>query len=91
MSNVYIDALIDKGILPPGTKQYTITKSGVYTIKYGDKSETITLPQGEIFDWQKVADEIADNSPCKHEWVNAGFHFDKWVCKKCDVNKGSNE
>ena len=56
-------------------------------LKYGND-------QLNLWDWNKVADEIAtvnEDMSCKHEWVNVGFHFDKWVCKKCDVNKGSNE
>jgi len=24
---------------------------------------------------------------CSHEWVNVGFHWDKWVCKKCNKDK----
>lgn len=24
---------------------------------------------------------------CSHEWVNVGFHFDKFVCKKCNKDK----
>ena len=24
---------------------------------------------------------------CLHEWVNVGFHFDKFVCKKCNEEK----
>ena len=24
---------------------------------------------------------------CSHEWVNVGFHWDKYVCKKCNKDK----
>ena len=71
-----------------------MTKDELKTTYNGD----ISLPCGDgqlnLWDWNKVADEIAsvnEDMSCKHEWVNVGFHFDKWVCKKCDVNKGSNE
>ncbi len=80
-------------------------QSQIFTSPNGDRY-SVSLPPGflinsdgiisstgfsEYDDWKKVADEIADAAPCRHEWVNVGFHFDKWVCKKCDVNKGSNE
>jgi hypothetical protein len=24
---------------------------------------------------------------CSHEWVDAGFHFSVWCCRKCNVDK----
>ena len=78
-------------------QQLDLGKQFIVTNLHGNNKNTITLPQGEqlnFWDWNKVADEIAtvnEDMSCKHEWVNVGFHFDKWVCKKCDVNKGSNE
>lgn len=77
--------------------KYMLPVGGTYQVQHGNNKNTITLPEGtqlNLWDWNKVADEIAsvnEDMSCKHEWVNVGFHFDKWVCKKCDVNKGSNE
>lgn len=37
-----------------------------------------------------LLDEMNDMTFCKicqHEWINVGFHFDKYVCKKCDKDK----
>lgn len=70
-------------------------------LELGQQKITVSsgiLPCGDgqlhLYGWNKVADEtdtVNEDMSCKHEWVNVGFHFDKWVCKKCDVNKGSNE
>lgn len=83
-----IDLFIYKGLLPKNTTIYnSINGTKTYTLPSGDG-------QLSLWDWNKVADEIAtvnEDMSCKHEWVNVGFHFDKWVCKKCDANKGSNE
>lgn len=56
--------------------------------------------QVSLYDyWRKnlpsqIKEEIKDTPPetqgCNswsHEWVNVGFHMDKWVCKKCDKDK----
>ena len=31
--------------------------------------------------------EKKENLFCIHDYVNVGFHFDKWVCKVCDKEK----
>lgn len=28
-----------------------------------------------------------ESTYCSHDWVNVGFHWDKWVCKKCNKDK----
>ena len=31
--------------------------------------------------------ESANQTGCKHEWVDVGFQFSKLVCRKCNIEK----
>ena len=46
------------------------------------------IPIGYIIPTTEGRYEIRmDLVGCSHEWVNVGFHFDKFVCKKCNKDK----
>lgn len=57
------------------TGKYIVTGSG----EYG----TITLPPGTVYG----IDPAVQPTLCNHEWINIGFTFDKFICKKCDCEK----
>lgn len=66
---------------------YKVTTGGTYTID---------LPEGYKIDLEhlysglnpiNVEIDMAVSSGCNHEYINVGFHFDKFVCKKCNKDK----
>jgi hypothetical protein len=46
------------------------------------------LPTGKSYDdhvWMgDYGYDYDKKKGCYHEWINVGFHHDKWVCKNCD-------
>lgn len=60
----------------------------IATLPTGQQNEPFqyTLPG---FDTSKDMFVYGNVEVCEHEWVNVGFNFDKWVCKKCDQERGN--
>ncbi len=61
---------------------------------------TVQIPKGfqinfDDFKWDshdkyyKHSDLIKPEVPagCSHDWVNVGFHFDKFICRSCNKDK----
>jgi hypothetical protein len=50
----------------------------------------LTLPNGSWFSYTPISTDNTvsiTTDGCFHEYVNVGFRFDKFVCKKCDCEK----
>jgi hypothetical protein len=53
---------------------------------WGDR--VVTLPTSSMmYDIPSEPDPAAKTQACVHEWVNVGFTFDKFICKKCNCEK----
>lgn len=60
----------------------------------GDSEDTMELPKGYFdqtgFDWASTGASNPAKTNCElniHEYVNVGFHHDKFVCKNCNKDK----
>jgi hypothetical protein len=65
-----------------------------YVDAVNNNKDQTELPLGKSYDdhvWLGDYDHSPSNNTkkgCQHEWVNVGFHHDKWVCKKCNKDQG---
>lgn len=73
------------------TRQYQGDPFDEYLFNGGDSEDTMELPKGYFdqtgFDWASTGASNPAKTNCDlgiHEYVNIGFHHDKFVCKHCD-------
>lgn len=63
-------------------KGYTIEKKDLINFKHMPIEYNISTAEGRY----KIRMDLVGGC-CSHEWINVGFHFDKFVCKKCNKDK----
>lgn len=79
---LYKDMVASGAILPTGSTVVSESEKNFNRYYYGqftrpeDNKPITDSSKKECFHWE-------------HEWINVGFHYDKWVCKKCDKDKPS--